>query len=78
MDELGIKFRIKMLTIIEKELFEIKEQVDTAKNQGKKSITINGDLHPLLLEKLIKKEKMFFIKRRYRIFGKKTIIYWED
>jgi hypothetical protein len=78
MDEIGIKLRIKLLIEIEYDFFEIKNYIDLAKEQGKKSITIDDNLHPLLLEKLIEKEKIFFIKKNIFIFDKRTIIYWDN
>lgn len=77
MDDFSLKFKIKMLTELEEDYYEIKEYIDKAKSEGKKSITINDDLHPIILDKLSSLEKVSFIKKRINIFGKKTIIYWD-
>lgn len=78
MDETTIKLKIQFLIEIENDYSEIKDYINNAKKQGLKSITINDDLHPILLDKLVERDKILFTKRRTRIFGKRTLIYWED
>ena len=62
--EIEILLRIRRMTEVEQEYFEMSDYIDYAKSQSKNTITINDDLDNNILEKLIINKNVKCEKKR--------------
>ena len=75
-DEIRALLKVRALTEIEEDVNEIDDIIDIAKSQSWKFVVINDNIHPNVLDRLVKSRHIRWYKKSRNIFWKSTVLIW--